>query len=62
MNRFGSMSGGYLIGFLYDMTGNNNLIWPICSSLMILSLIGIVYSLTKTKQKKELALTPTFSR
>lgn len=45
INRFGSMTGGYLIGLLYDITGNNNLIWPVCSALMILSMLGIVYSL-----------------
>jgi len=55
VGRFGSMTGGYLIGFLYDMTGNNNLIWPVCSTLMILSLLGVVYSLKKTS-KLQLAL------
>jgi len=49
VNRFGSMTGGYLIGFLYDITGNNNLIWPICSALMILSMMGIIFSLNRVK-------------
>jgi len=54
MNRFGSMSGGYIIGLLYDITGNNDLIWPICSALMVISMGGIVFSLKKMrKQKKE---------
>lgn len=45
MTRFGSMAGGFLIGLLHDITGNNNLIWPICSALMLLSLAGILYCL-----------------
>lgn len=57
VNRFGSMVGGYLIGLLYDLTGNNNLIWPICSSLMVLSLTGILFSLISTNKKAETLVT-----
>jgi len=53
INRLGSAFGGYLINWLFDITGNNNLIWPICSGLLLLSLVGIVYSLTKTKKQSE---------
>ena len=53
INRFGSMTGGYLIGFLYDITGSNDLIWPVCSALMILSMCGIVFSLKRMTGRKE---------
>jgi len=54
INRFGSMTGGYLIGFLYDIRGDNALIWPVCSALMILSMFGIVYSLRKMTGRKDI--------
>ena len=50
VNRFGSMSGGYLIGLLHDLTGRNNIIWPLCGVMMLVSLAGMLYSF-KASQK-----------
>jgi predicted MFS family arabinose efflux permease len=50
MNRFGSLAGGYLIGLLHDLTGRNDVIWLLCSAMMLLSLAGMIYSF-KTVRK-----------
>lgn len=50
INRFGGMVGSYLVSFLYDLTGNNDLIWPICVVVMALSMAGVFYCL-KVSQK-----------
>ncbi|MDR0389422.1 MAG: MFS transporter [Spirochaetaceae bacterium] len=52
INRFGSLAGGYLIGLLHDLTGSNNLIWPICSAMMLISLAGMIYSFRASNKRK----------
>jgi predicted MFS family arabinose efflux permease len=52
INRFGSLTGGYLIGLLHDLTGRNDLIWPLCSVMMLISLAGILYSFKASEKTR----------
>lgn len=57
VNRFGGMIGSYLVSFLYDLTGNNDLIWPICVAVMVLSMAGVFYCLKASQKWRQPELT-----
>lgn len=60
INRLGGMIGSFLVSFLYDIRGNNDLIWPICVAVMVLSTFGILYCLkTSNKWQSELESQPS---
>lgn len=52
VNRLGGVVGSFLVSFLYDIRGNNDLIWPISIVAMILAMVGILYCLNNSKKWK----------
>ena len=53
VNRFGGIVGTYLVSLLFDLTGSNDLIWPICVVVMLLSMIGIFYCLNASRKWRQ---------
>lgn len=50
VNRFGGVIGNVLVSFLFDLTGDYTVIWPMCVIGMALTLASILYSMSRSEK------------
>ena len=52
INRLGGVIGNVLVSFLYDITKDYTIIWPMCLVCMVLTLVAILFCLNYASKNK----------
>lgn len=50
VNRFGGVIGNVLVSFLFDLTKDYTIIWPLCLVCMALTLVAIIFCMNQSKK------------
>lgn len=55
VNRFGGAIGTLLVSFLFDLSGNYSIIWPVCVASMVFCLIALLGAMKMSDKKLQAA-------
>lgn len=51
VNRFGGVIGNVLVAFLFDLTGDYTIIWPLCVACMVCTMAAILFCLSASAKR-----------